>query len=103
MGCHVVDWIEVEKVVSCASSLKRLPDDTKAAIKRQLKQADGNSARAYLTALTVRNNFLNIRKITFVSIVGLGPVNGKPGARVVSLHAVRAYDVLERLQPTKNP
>lgn len=49
-----VDWVEVEKVVRLAASLKRLPDDTKAAIKKQLKQTDGKHTGTFLTALTAR-------------------------------------------------
>ncbi len=50
---QTVDWVEVEKVVSFASSLKKLPDDTKAAVKKHLKQCDGKHAGTFLTALTV--------------------------------------------------
>ncbi len=49
-----VDWVEIEKVVSLAASMKRLPDDTKAAIKKQLKQTEGKHTGTFLTALTVR-------------------------------------------------
>lgn len=61
---QTIDWVEVEKVVSLATSLKRLPDDTKAALKRHLKQPDGKHTGTFLTALTVRYSLKDLKEMS---------------------------------------